>query len=478
MIIDASLIGHRRQAHAPSALELPEIVSYVARYVPLRALPACARVSKLWYQACVPFIWENVSLNTTDPGSLEAIKGHNHFVKTLTIGSLTPECAGLRFPNLMSLLVHHVKAEEHADFIFNHPDIATLNLLYFKSDLEFALWSTVHGFRHLRKLRLSGLVMDKKDTDAFWQICTLLESGKFHDVRVADPSGLLCMEFPRMKELKVMGFLSSDNAVPLPLEFARRCPRLESCNWEEEEYLPSFIQLVAAKSWPNLHSVGIWTVMITGDQLFEILGGMQRITSLNIHCDPDDFTPRSMALLRPQFSNLRVLDLKKCNQSIVCSMAQEILSSCPLLETFVSTWIDADLVANGKPWVCLGLKVLELGFVFNPPTLPVVQPMVFDQLSKLTRLEYWRLWSPFEKKVPEDVMKLKLEYGLDKLQTLRALRILTFGFSGQEMEDQEIDWMLEHWTSLGTIRGQLCSVERRKRAMTKRLNEQGVGHLH
>ncbi|KAK3814145.1 MAG: hypothetical protein J3Q66DRAFT_371079 [Benniella sp.] len=441
-------------------------------------MPACARVSKSWYQAFMPFIWKSISLNKPNPSLLEAVKNHHHLVKTLTLDSRVPKNANLRFPNLKSLSLHSFKTKQHAEVILNHSDIAALRLIYRKSVPGFALWDTLSGFRHLRELSLVGVTIAKKDTNAFWQVCTLLELGTFHEVYVADQSSLSCVEFPRMKKLHIL--TSQRNNLLLSLEFAQRCPRLESYHWsafslfDDAAYLPGFTPLVAAKTWPHLHDVVITGGhKVTRNQLSEILEGMQQITVLTIRCDLDIFTPSSMTLLRPQFSNLRDLVFKDCNQSVMCPMAQEIMSSCPLLEKFSSTWIDADLVVKGKPWVCFGLKKLVLGFVFNSFTLPAVQPIVFDQLSKLTRLEHWRLW-PCLEDVPQDTVTLKLEYGLGKLQTLRALDSVMLGNSLQEMEDQEIDWMLEHWKSLRYIRGELCLEEHRKQALTARLKEHGV----
>ncbi|KAF9359167.1 hypothetical protein BGX34_008517 [Mortierella sp. NVP85] len=210
MIIDAnsSLIDHRREAHPSSALAIPEIVSNVVRYVPLYHMPACARVSKSWYQAFMPFIWENISLIKSKPSLLEAVNNHRHLVKTLTIHTLMPRIASLRFPNLKSLSIRSSKAEQRAEFILNHSDITALELLYLKSVPQSALWDTLFGFRHLRELRLTGVIMDRKDTDAFWQICTLIERGVFYDVYVADQSSLSSVEFPRMKELNILTFRS------------------------------------------------------------------------------------------------------------------------------------------------------------------------------------------------------------------------------------------------------------------------------
>lgn len=42
-------------------LEITEILLYVASYVSVKSLPACARVSKAWYQAFIPAIWKEIT---------------------------------------------------------------------------------------------------------------------------------------------------------------------------------------------------------------------------------------------------------------------------------------------------------------------------------------------------------------------------------------------------------------------------------
>jgi len=57
-------------------------------------------------------------------------------------------------------------------------------------------------------------------------------------------------------------------------------------------------------------------------------------------------------LIQLHFSNLRVLELDWYLET-KSSLAQVIMSSCPLLEKLVAPLVDADVVTEGNPWVCL-----------------------------------------------------------------------------------------------------------------------------
>ncbi|KAF9997791.1 hypothetical protein BGZ65_006638, partial [Modicella reniformis] len=163
-----------------------------------------------------------------------------------------------------------------------------------------------------------------------------------------------------------------------------------------------------------------------------------------------------MDLLRPHFLTLTDLDLAY-NNNATSAMAQEIMSSCPLLVTFRAPQIEAMDIVEGHPWVCFGIQQLRTLIHFNSITIRQVQPIVFDQLSRLTRLEVLNLsyLDPMGVRFGDDLLDLRLESGLDKLSSLRLLRVIEFPSTKQSMDEQEIDWILEHWKFLRRIDGVL-----------------------
>ncbi|KAK3810132.1 MAG: hypothetical protein J3Q66DRAFT_404900 [Benniella sp.] len=134
-------------------------------------------------------------------------------------------------------------------------------------------------------------------------------------------------------------------------------------------------------------------------------------------------------------------------------MAQEVMSSCPSLTTFKGCNIRAIDIIRRRPWVCLKLKVLELRLLSDPSTLCQTQPLVFDQLSKLTLLQELYVYSWEANGL---MLDLRLEHRLERLSSLRSLRFLDLSHTTmQSMRQQEIDWMLNHWKNLERVFGKL-----------------------
>ncbi|KAK3810184.1 MAG: hypothetical protein J3Q66DRAFT_352325 [Benniella sp.] len=171
------------------------------------------------------------------------------------------------------------------------------------------------------------------------------------------------------------------------------------------------------------------------------------------------FKPRLMDLLRPHFSKLQTLDVHE-TVGFTSAMAQEVMSSCSFLTTFKGSPLMLPILSMENLRVCLKLRVLLLEFRFDPSTMGHVQPLVLDQLSKLSRLEELQVFSRRQCQPEFEAFDLRLEYGLGKLSTLRLLRTFSFGVSKQKMREQEVDWILDHWKSLDRIKGEInCTLK-------------------
>ncbi|KAF9986367.1 hypothetical protein BGZ65_007874 [Modicella reniformis] len=110
-----------------------------------------------------------------------------------------------------------------------------------------------------------------------------------------------------------------------------------------------------------------------------------------------------------------------------------------------------------------------------------VQPLVFEQLARLTQLQkLYVTWNPKpnledDEPVFQGSVDLRLDYGLGKLSSLRMLREISFVDTVQQMGEQEIDWILEHWKCVEEIYGELDSWNPDKdKALKERLALNGV----
>ncbi|KAK3823264.1 MAG: hypothetical protein J3Q66DRAFT_397726 [Benniella sp.] len=458
-------------------LELTELLSLVFAYLPPRSLPICARVSKSWYQVCIPLIWHDIDLQAIlqSPQSPALIQNHSCLIKKFKVGYMSPEYAALRFSNLDSFEMDgQGRRDPHTNqFILAHPTVTRLRLTNFYG-CPPAFWDALLGFHNLRTLSMSSLEIFGTNINQFWQLCARLEQLDIlvqhytaFDV-ILPPGNLACI-----KHLGVMECTYAN--VPLFMEFIRRCPGLTSIRWNaakyhEQPFLSKLPALLEAKALPYLEHLDVGARGATNDDVAKVIQSMPRITTLSLALSYHAYQMDFATLLQPHFSNLRVLEVLP-DSDIKSRLAQDIMSSCPLLEKLVAPSVDALVVTEGKPWVCSRLKVLDLAFCFDPPsTVSYLQPLVFAQLSKLTRLETWCITGPSGFSVD-----LRIESGLDKLFTLGRLRSVVLNDIVERMDVAEVDWMLEHWKSLMVFRGKLNTYDDAIRgALKERLGRHGI----
>ncbi|KAF9961325.1 hypothetical protein BGZ65_010885 [Modicella reniformis] len=457
-------------------LEIPEIVSYMASYMRKRDHTACALVSKTWYQVFNPFIWHHISWNYERPFLPEAIHRHTQLVRTVkTVYAYKKETAKLlklRLPNLVSLNVVYNFEQDMKEWIIKHPSMTRLTLRGAWS-LDSKLWNSLLGFRHLKDFTMSYREIGESVIDTFWQLCTHLERLEIVESCIPQQGNLLSMTFPSIKQLELDRM--EDVSV---LEFMQRCPNLTSFKYshsqERARFVSSFSELVSARIWPHLHSVSIGWREVAEDSVLRIIGGMQRINDFKISGSLYSFRSTAMELLRPHFSNIRVLHLRRFKEWQISRLAQEILTSCPLLEQLTAPPINACVVAEGKPWVCMRLRELELIFVYMDSTLHHLQPLVFNQLARLVQLEKW-YQTDYGGDRCNRRLDLTLVNGLGKLSTLRSLRSIGFHHSSQVMGQHEIDWIFEHWTNLENIGGNLNMLDGAiNEGLKEQLKERGI----
>ncbi|KAF9358630.1 hypothetical protein BGX34_008862, partial [Mortierella sp. NVP85] len=373
-------------------LELPEILSQVSVYVAEKSLLSCALVSKAWHGVFMPHIWSEILTSQDIPD--EAVVSHCHLIKTIDIlNTFVADFPKWRFPNLDTLNVTYDGPEELSEFILAHPNISHLALRRYALNPQAEFWTQLLDFHNLKSLSVMRLsIQQEQEMNIFWQLCTRLEKLDLTISRLSSQGNLPSMEFPRLQRLYLK---SSEDYMPLSLILLQRCPNLTAIYWNgaiDERLISEFSQLVKARTWPGFENLLILpedmpedTFSIPQEMLSDIIRGMHRVVTLSFTDLKRTFGPESMELIRPHFAHLKELDFKSDN-GLTSSMALEILSSCPSLETLAVPLIEATEMVAGKPWICTRLELLSAYFRFPPDSLDELQPLVFDQLSKLTRL--------------------------------------------------------------------------------------------
>ncbi|KAI8605596.1 hypothetical protein EDD21DRAFT_363253 [Dissophora ornata] len=108
-------------------------------------------------------------------------------------------------------------------------------------------------------------------------------------------------------------------------------------------------------------------------------------------------------------------------------------------------------VVEGKPWGCLSLETLRICFMFSD-TEQHLQPLIFERLAKLTRLEHLcsgAVGTPFQEKYPVP-LQFRLQSGFNALSGL--WRMVSFTASQSKcLGEDELRWMLVHWKELLSV---------------------------
>lgn len=106
---------------------------------------------------------------------------------------------------------------------------------------------------------------------------------------------------------------------------------------------------------------------------------------------PNAFGPSTMEQLQPYVHALKDLGFA-CTEGLASVMAQETLSLCPLLTSPSAPRIKAIDIIQGSSWMCLGNQDFEACLCFDPLTIELTQPVVFDRPSKLGLEELFLDW--------------------------------------------------------------------------------------
>ncbi|KAF9108359.1 hypothetical protein BGX27_008364 [Mortierella sp. AM989] len=277
------------------------------------------------------------------------------------------------------------------------------------------------------------------------------------------------IEFP---EMRVLHF-DFGQGLPLnrQLEFIQRCPKLKSLNWTTVYRLPiEDVSLVLSTYCRQLRELSFVLPILDSD-IALILNSCCEITSF--HDIDANFGRLAFQSLEQHFSSLTHLNVGT-RSSMTSAMVQGIMSSCPSLLSLTAPFLDTlDILGNiealsgndgkaeiteaicSRGWVCLSLRHLEVRICgLGEEGLIERQRLILQQLAKLEKLEVLSINS-IDKlgNWKNDGLDLRLKAGLDILASLRRLEKLSFMGVSQQMNEQDIQWILQAWPRLRSIQG-------------------------
>lgn len=185
--------------------------------------------------------------------------------------------------------------------------------------------------------------------------------------------------------------------------------------------------------------------------------------------------------------SLTALDLNRCFR-VSSKHTQKILTSCPNLKHCVLLGLHvSDILGlprtdlpdqqgseegvlarthgEGKDWVALKLKGLSVyicGLKDSPPT---VHAQVFARLARLTRLQRLNVGNSGGLRFHEfrqggwrqDGLDCRLRSGLGQLAALTQMQEFSMIGLHQQLEVEDVEWMVQHWRGLQKVTGKLMS---------------------
>ncbi|KAF9559197.1 hypothetical protein EC968_006676 [Mortierella alpina] len=482
-----------------AALGIPEILLIIGHFLSRKDICACIRVSRTFHAAFITVLWEHVVLeqNSVLLKSVAAVKAHSPHIQSLTLRSGVPsEFYQLRYENLTSLTVdpRYVQkssnpssvAHEQTQLVQLNPTIKALALKHLFLPLSKAFWDAVGTWETPQSLHMSEIKIAPEASDSFWRACSRFQDLEIDQVGVQLFTKRIDFEFPRIKSLTLEDGYPSNVFLGLESHMELLClvPGLLRLDWKvlwSNLELEGFQQLLHRKDvmFPKLRSLCIYGAFFTDEKIASILEHAPVLTRFS------DNSMRAGSLTFSRLKNdhfgaLDTLSVIGC-ASFTSPVVLEVLSSCPKLRVFTATYISVtDIVQSPQPWVCSRLERLEV-WIAKPTKCPTEwEREVFKRISQFEFLEELHLhqsdhaWLATSWTDDTRPLDMTLASGLGLLTGLVRLRSLWMMQRGQELDREDIEFMLEHWKGLRDVRGTLSRTPSRHEELAAMLVSRGV----
>ncbi|KAF9096553.1 hypothetical protein BGX23_010964 [Mortierella sp. AD031] len=345
------------------------------------------------------------------------------------------------------------------------------------------IWETIAvSLKRPRRLAVGGTDMNTATgpgRNVFWMACTWFEE---IDYRGVDQTNLLdngfinCLDFSRLSRLRCTLFNRPLRAANL-LNWIGACSNLTQLHLEYDDGstpVQDFATLAKRSAWTKLEDLSLSSVHGSDEQFAALLRHLPPLKQLTLWRAWGG--PASFESLRGRhFDSLRSLDVSAF-PGFVSSMTLEVLLHCPQLEECMAPRIALkDLRSSPQSWVCLGLKRLSMFFVSDPDA-PGDNALLFDQLSRLGRLELLDVSQPYKSngRGIEKSSQWRLDSGLSQLSTLTRLERFNFANTKQELREEDVEWVLEYCPRLEEIDRDLSTDRDTKARLRALVKQRGI----
>ncbi|KAG0199922.1 hypothetical protein BGX28_006887 [Mortierella sp. GBA30] len=414
----------------------------------------------------------------------EMLERHSHLVRGLHIHNDSPaEFFAVQYPNLLLLSIEggrDLASNQVATLMSLNPTIQVLHLNV-PENLSKYLWKSTAQLSNLRHLIVGRLKAGtQEELHGLWNTVSRLESLGVQYIKLdnrprisgpvmttpttATATTVAMDESPLgLRDLTMAGVLS----LPIEdqLDWIARFPSLRRLRCNSGMMFPTkkFSQLISEGAWPELEELNLKDARAidgTDQFLSDIIRNMGRVVALEF--TSVQFGELSFQSLRPHFHYIRKLHLQQCPQA-TSGVLLDLLASCPQLKELTGDRVlGREIVEDNnnnqsRPWICAGsLTTLEVYFETDddPDERARQHHTIFERVSTLTSLEVLRMLHYAGGSLPaKNPVEFRLHRGLGKLASLKNLKHLSLHHGLNELQEEDAQWMVDHWRNLDTMIG-------------------------
>ncbi|KAF9128905.1 hypothetical protein BGW39_004635 [Mortierella sp. 14UC] len=414
---------HRR------ALELPEILIQVGRFLPKASLCACLRVCASFHTALSPLLYQQAIHPPTSTGAPESsIANYAHSVRDLNLHSGSSiDLMSKGFTNLHCFYFRALESlwgveldDTLSNIVLNNPGLKRFTLDIFGANITSKFWKTLFQarggldengavvgeapglttglkLRYMDSLVFSRLTINSESYPWFVRVCALTHRLDLENIRFtpAEPEKDIPFDIgqylpPTPLPCVFVRFRSSGQPLCDQVEFLSRCTnareiRFPSFQWHECPANDSHRRMnsITLESWRNTVKKHTWP------HLQDIILGKQDMRNMDVDMDTTTDKAISHALDSIHCSQLTsfngfasgvglktVLSLRPQHLSLLSltlldcpgvpsSGIQLILECFPRLVELEVDQLNIHDIRMGQPWVCTSLKTLSVKVVIT-----------------------------------------------------------------------------------------------------------------
>ncbi|KAG0038333.1 hypothetical protein BGZ82_000478 [Podila clonocystis] len=432
----------------------PELLLVVAEYLTPAEATAPSLVCRVWQEIFGSIIWRTYMIKPRDMApAISTLTKNAHHTRKLeyfaTVMDVENDLA-VPYTHLTSLWFYVAIRQsgrawiQLVPLIMRNQQLHELVLGDPGRSVPADIWAALAALPMLRTLELRDFGMGRKHWETIWNGCKGLRELRLLGSYNMGESIFHEEALEIHTELQSIALDGGEFSIIL-----RRCPNLRrvSCASDRTTVLDELPSLLLEGKLCQLDSIIL--AKAEDQSLALTLMAMQQVKVLVVR--KGEVEDLSCHALTRHFATLQILCIPECIKN-AGTFIPAVLASCPLLTNITTSAVSATDIVNGRPWICLRLKVFKINIKITDEqddNIGTQSREIFGRISRLVHLTDLHIRAPItEDPLTFQGLDLRLESGLSQLSTLQHLQELDFGGTIQHMSVEDIAWVRMHWTQL------------------------------